>query len=84
MPSTRQSSVRVIQRELSRKDGTNHLEIVATNDSPGSQQFEARFDGDGKVEGAKGKLVRRDGKWVWAVTIPANASRTLTLRYIDN
>lgn len=77
-------SVRVIQRELSTVGGIRHLEIVATNDSPQPQRFETRLNGDGKVDGAKGKLVRRDGEWVWAVTIPANASRTLTFRYIDN
>jgi len=78
------SSVRVVQRELSSKGGIRHLEIVATNDSPVPQRFEARLVGDGKVEGAKGKLVRRDGRWVWATTIPANGSRSLTFRYLGN
>ena len=78
------SSVRVVQRELSSKGGIRHLEIVATNDSPVPQRFEARLVGDGKVEGAKGKLVRRDGRWLWATTIPANGSRSLTFRYLGN
>ncbi|MGZ8998429.1 MAG: hypothetical protein ACXW2T_06190, partial [Allosphingosinicella sp.] len=78
------SSVRVVQRELSSKGGIRHLEIIATNDSPVPQRFEARLIGDGTVEGAKGKLVRRDGRWVWATTIPANGSRSLTFRYLGN
>ena len=76
------SSVRVIQRELLSKNGTRHLEIVATNDSPEPQRFEARLTGNGGVKGAKGKLVRRDGRWVWATTIPANGSRSLKFRHI--
>lgn len=78
------SSVRVVQRELSSKGGIRQLEIVATNDSPVPQRFEARLIGDGNVDGAKGKLVRRDGRWVWATTIPANGTRTLTFRYFGN
>jgi len=78
------SSVRVVQRELSRKDDIRRFEIVATNDSPVSQRFEARLDGGGKVEGANSKIVRRDGQWVWATSIPANGSRTLTFRYRAN
>ena len=78
------SSVRVVQRELSRKDDVRRFEIVATNDSPEPQRFEARFDGDGKVDGANSKIVRRDGQWVWGTTIPANGSRTLTFRYRSN
>ena len=78
------SSVQVVQRELSSKGGIRQLEIIATNDSPQAQRFEARLSGDGKVEGATGKLVRRDGRWVWATIIPANGSRTLTFRYRGN
>ena len=78
------SSVRVVQRELSRKDDVRRFEIVATNDSPEPQRFEARLDGGGKVDGANGKIIRRDGRWVWAATIPANSSRTLTFRYRSN
>ena len=75
------SSVRVVQRELSRKDDIRRFEIVATNDLPEPQRFEARLDGEGKVDGANGQIVRRDGQWVWATIIPANSSRTLRLRY---
>jgi len=75
------SSVRVVQRELSRKDDIRRFEIVATNDLPEPQRFEARLDGEGKVDGANGQIVRRDGQWVWATIIPANSSRTLTIRY---
>ena len=78
------SSVRVIQRELFSKGGIRQLEIVATNDSPEPQRFEARLTGQGQVEKANGKIVRRDGRWVWATTIPANGSRTLTLRFRSN
>jgi hypothetical protein len=75
------SSVRVVQRELSREGDVRRFEIVATNDSPEPQRFEARLDGDGKVDAANGKIVRIDGRWVWAIVIPANASRTLRFRY---
>jgi hypothetical protein len=30
------------------------------------------------------RLERRDGSWWWVINLPANSSRTLTIRYREN
>ncbi len=73
--------VRVTQRRIEREDERLETELIATNDLPHPVRFEARFEGEGKVARSAPKLVRRDGAWWWDVTIPANGSRTLTIRH---
>jgi hypothetical protein len=42
--------------------------------------FEAELDeGSGKISSST-KLARRDGRRLWAVTVPANGSRTFRYR----
>ena len=71
--------VRVEQRSLSRDDEGGEVELVVTNDQAVAVPFEALFDDSATPAG--NLLKRRDGLWLWAVTIPANGSRTLRLRY---
>jgi hypothetical protein len=71
--------VRVGQRSLSRDEQGGEVELVVTNDQAVAVPFEALFDDSAQPAG--NLLKRRDGQWLWAVTIPANGSRTLRLRY---
>jgi hypothetical protein len=71
----------VVQRQLERKNGEATTELVVTNDQPRPVRFEARFAEDRKAKSSSAPLVRRDGSWWWTVELPANASRTLTIRY---
>ena len=73
--------ISVIQRQLGRKNGEGTTELVVTNDQPRPVRFEARFAEDRKAKSSSEPLVRRDGSWWWTVELPANASRTLTIRY---
>jgi hypothetical protein len=75
------SSVHVVNRQLSRIGDARQFRLIVTNDSPAPQLFEARLRGRGKIDKANGKIIRRNGHWVWATIIPANESRTLTYRY---
>lgn len=56
------------------------VELTVTNDRDVPVKFEAEIDeGGGKLSSAV-RLTRRDGRPLWAVTVPANASRTLRYR----
>lgn len=71
--------VRVAQRNLSRDEQGGEVELVVTNDQPVAVPFEALFADSARPAG--NQLKRRDGQWLWAVTISANGTRTLRVRY---
>lgn len=73
--------VRVVQRTVERRDGLGESELVATNDQPHPVRFEVRFDDERAPLHSSEKLARRDGSWWWVTNLPANSSRTLTIRY---
>lgn len=73
--------VTAIQRQLPAKGKEHQTALVVTNDQASPIRFEARFDEEAPPLGSSAKLARRDGAYWWAVAIPANSSRTLTLRY---
>ena len=77
--------VDIDQRQVA-PTGTNRETILtATNDQPVEARLEVRFGDDSKpLKATGGSVKRRDGKWVWEAVIPANSSRTLTLRYPAN
>ena len=60
-------------REISK----GRYELTVTNDGSASIRYEAEFAGDGTRIKATIRLGRRDGRPLWAVTVPANATRTL-------
>lgn len=62
--------------------GDDRYELTVFNDSPAPVRHEAElFVGDGRVDAAL-RLERRNGRPLWAVTIPANGSRTLSYRLL--
>ena len=75
--------VTAIQRQLPATGKEHQTELVVTNDQDSPVRFEARFDNQARPGRSSEKLVRRDGAYWWAVTVPANSSRTLTVRYTD-
>ena len=69
--------VRAIQRLLEDKRGKKRVEVEVTNDSPAPIRYEAELMADGARIRADSKLGKRDGRPLWAVTVPANGSATL-------
>ena len=72
--------VRAVQRVVEDKRGKKRVLVEVTNDSPSAIRYEAEFLDTGVSFKPKGKLGKRDGRPLWAVTVPANGSRTLTYR----
>lgn len=70
---------------LSRKGRVAQHRLVVTNANPWPVAYEAKFDASYGVRyaAAGAKLVRRDGKLIWAVTIPANSALTLAYTTTD-
>ena len=60
---------------------TGRYELTVTNDGPAAIHYEAEFAVEGKPIKADARLGKRDGRPLWAVTVPANGSRTLRYRY---
>ena len=50
---------------------------MVTNDLPRPIRFEAELGGDGQKVTGSAKLGRRNGRALWAVTVPANGRSTL-------
>ena len=60
---------------------TGRYELTVTNDGPAAVPYEAEFAVEGNRIKADSRLSKRDGRPLWAVTVPANGSRTLRYRY---
>ena len=74
--------VEVEQRQIARPGKDRETILIATNDQPVEARLEVRFGDDIKPRKVNGGSVkRRDGKWIWEGTIPANSSRTFTVRF---
>jgi hypothetical protein len=58
--------------------GNSHI-LTVTNASPYPVAFESKL-GDRDLSGFTGKVRKKDGAWLWAVTIPANGTVTLGYR----
>ena len=77
--------VEIDQRQLVVAGKRHETILIATNDQPIEAHLEVRFGDDVKpLKTTGGSVKRRDGKWVWEIVIPANSSRTLTLRHANN
>ena len=75
--------VRSVQRVVEERKGARRVELTVTNDSPAPIRYEAELMTDGANLKADRKLAQRDGRPLWAVTIPANGSATLRYRVKD-
>lgn len=70
-----------LERPDGRPGGRDHV-MTVRNANPYPVRFEAQFDSDAasRLSGMREKLARKDGKRIWALTIPANATRSLGYR----
>ncbi len=72
----------VTQRAIDSDHGKDRVtEITVRNDMPAAAPFELELAGDQTLRRSSERLTRRDGAYRWIVTVPANGSRTLTVRY---
>ena len=67
----------VIARNVKGTD--NRHTLTVTNDNAYPVAFVAKL-GDRKLRGFSGKVRKKDGEWLWAVTVPANGTATLDYR----
>jgi hypothetical protein len=76
-PAVRWASVSVASGEKWRD-----MRVTATNANPRPIRFELRLlSGDGeKLERQNAKLIRKEGAWLWNVTVPANGDASLSYR----
>ncbi len=72
--------VRAVQRQLSRGKERIDVELMVSNDLPRPVRFEAELGGDGARLSSRTRLGRRNGRPLWATTVPANGSATLRYR----
>jgi hypothetical protein len=61
-----------VRNRLLRLEGDGY-ELTATNDGPRPVRVELWLPGEVRGRG----VIKRDGQWLWAVTLPANGTRTL-------
>ena len=74
--------VRVMQSQSPPTAKGRETNIIVSNDQAIPARVELRFGDESKPRGTGGGSLKRiDGYWLWATTIPANSSRTLTIRY---
>ena len=78
------SGVRSSLRQIARfSDSSGEFELVVTNDRAQPVRYEASLQIDGVRFVPRGTLARRDGRPLWAVTIPANGQATLNYRLLS-
>lgn len=76
-PATANVTVELKQREP--KSRRYAFELIVRNANPFPVQFEGKFDIDPPLmRGPSTRLGKKDGQNLWAVTVPANGSQTLT------
>jgi hypothetical protein len=63
----------------------NDMRVTVTNANPRPVRFELRMGlGDGnKLERPSAKLARKEGDWLWATTVPAIGTATLTYHVVQ-
>jgi hypothetical protein len=71
----------VIARDVE-SEGNRHT-LTVTNDNAYPVAFEAKL-GDRILSGFSTKVRKKDGAWLWAVTVPANGTVTLGYREKSN
>jgi hypothetical protein len=64
------------------EDGRYRVTVTNANREPRTVELALHYDGaDRDVYRVSDTLIRKDGVMTWVVTVPANATRTLTYRY---
>lgn len=72
------ANVTVEHRKVEQKDKRHAFEIVVRNANPFAIRYEGEFDIDPPlITGASTRLGKKDGRNLWAVTIPANDEQRL-------
>ncbi|NLR71184.1 hypothetical protein HGI47_09895 [Novosphingobium sp. ERN07] len=81
-PSTQ---VTTTMEELDRKGRTRTVRLTASNARPVPVSFEARIarNPETQLKPVGAKLTRKDGRDIWAATIPANGTAVLTYRLTE-
>lgn len=79
------TQVTVKSEELQRDDKSRTIELVARNARSVPVRFEARIatGPSTRIAGPSRKLQRKDGRSIWAVTLPAQATAKLTYKLVD-
>jgi hypothetical protein len=72
--------VQVQELVLERSEGRGAYRLTVTNAKPYPVRFEAEIGGPGTEIETDARLARRDGRPLWAVTVPANGSATISYR----
>lgn len=67
----------IVARDVLAEGGRHTLTI--SNDNPYPVAFEAKL-GDRILSGFSARTRKKDGAWLWAVTVPANGTTTLSYR----
>ncbi len=71
--------------EIESGDDWEDFVLTVTNDQAAPVRFEAEFTVDDETEfRPRARLSRRDGRPLWAVTVPANGTATLRYRVVEN
>jgi hypothetical protein len=70
----------VFARQVQLKGDPHILRLTLTNDLPRPQSAEIELPLEAR--GMNAKLVKRDGRMLWRVAIPANGTAKLTYRYV--
>ncbi len=80
------TQVTVESEQLQGDDRSRTVELVARNARAVPVRFEARIatGGSVRIEKASRKLGRKDGRSIWAVSIPANGSARLTYKIVNS
>ena len=76
----RATAVQVQELVLERGEGRGAYRLTVTNAKPYPVRFEAEIGGPGTEIETDARLARRDGRPLWAVTVPANGSATISYR----
>ncbi|HEY0622245.1 hypothetical protein [Sphingomonas sp.] len=75
------ANVTVEARDVRKKGRVRTAELIVRNANPFAIRYEADFNLNGEVK-ASARLVAKNGRKLWAVTVPANGSATLNYREI--
>ena len=76
------ANVTVEARNVAKKKRERTAELIVRNANPFAIRYEADFNLNGEVK-ASTRLASRNGRKLWAVTVPANGSATLNYREIE-
>ncbi|WP_082734741.1 DUF4139 domain-containing protein [Novosphingobium sp. CCH12-A3] len=72
-------------RQIASDDVSRTVALDVSNARPVPMRFEARILSGGRMEGiSQRRLVRRDGRTIWSVMVPARGKASLTYRIVNS